>query len=171
MKSGAGMEPVGVDKLDYVPFMFQPNDTERAMPTKSRSPNRGAFDLFLRTGRVPERKYNHHHDDLRRFAFSDGAAAMSNRANATPQPGRTRAKPVAKPAAPPIALDSLSAAEEAHGGPGTISSGVGDKSGISYGSYQLSTNKRIATDNSGASPVVKAVVYSSTVQEGQSRPI
>lgn len=87
------------------------------MPTTNPSMSRRAFNLFLRTGRVPERKYNHHHDDLGRFAFSDGAAGMSNRPNATPQPGRTRAKPVAKPAAPPIALDSLSAAEEAHGGP------------------------------------------------------
>ena len=204
------------------------------MPTTNPSESRRVFNQFMRTGRVAEHKYNHHHDDLGRFAFSDGAAGMSSRPNATPEPGRTRAKPVAKPTAAPVALDSLSAGEEAHGGPGTISSGVGDKGGISYGSYQLSTNKVTAaefvaspearpwtdrlggltpgtpefgkawqavaandpvgfqaaqkvfiirtkydvtvrilarepfTDISGASPVVKAVIYSSTVQDGQS---
>ncbi len=104
------------------------------MPTISSFQNRRAFNLFLRTGRSPERKYNHNHDGLGRFTFGDGAGNLGARQSAAPQPGHTRQRPAAKPTSAPVALDSLSAGEEAHGGPGTISSGVGDKGGISYGS-------------------------------------
>lgn len=206
------------------------------MPTIRSSQNRRAFDLFLRTGHWPESKYNHSHDELGRFTFADGSGGMAARQSARPQAARVQPRLAAKPKTDPVALDTLSAAEEtAHKDPGTVSSGGGDKGGISYGSYQLSTNMGTAaefvaspeaqpwadrlggltpatpefgtawqaaaasdpagfeaaqkafivrtkydatarilarnpvTDISGASPVVKAVVYSTAVQHGQSR--
>lgn len=110
------------------------------MPTTSPSQYRRAYNIFLRTGRAAERKFNHRHDDLGRFASSDGAAGMSSQPNATSQQGRARARPAAKPAAKPLALDALSAPEESQGDPGAISSGRDDAGGVSYGIYQLSTN-------------------------------
>ncbi|HEX5747476.1 MAG TPA: LysM peptidoglycan-binding domain-containing protein [Archangium sp.] len=53
----------------------------------------------------------------------------------------------ATPAAPPAGaqpLGSLSRQYEARGGPGTVSSGNGDSGGVSYGSYQLSSNRGTA---------------------------
>ena len=53
----------------------------------------------------------------------------------------------AGPTAPPAGaqpLGSLSRQYEARGGPGTVSSGNGDSGGVSYGSYQLSTNRGTA---------------------------
>ena len=116
------------------------------MPITSPSQYRRAYNMFLRTGRAAERKYNHRHDDLGRFASSDGAAGMSSQPNATPQQGRARARPAAKPAAKPLALDALSAPEESQGDPGAISSGRDDAGGVSYGIYQLSTNMGTAAE-------------------------
>lgn len=60
--------------------------------------------------------------------------------------------PIAQRQAPPLTLDnlgrnrhlgSLAAQEETSGeGPGTVSTGRGDAGGVSYGSYQLATNRK-----------------------------
>ena len=205
------------------------------MPTNNPSPSRSVFGTFLRTGRRDEQKYNHRHDELGRFDFADESVDMAARQSAKPQTGGAKPRAEIKPPAASFPLDGLSAAEEARGGPGTVSNGGGDKGGISYGSYQLSTNMGTAgafvaspeaqpwadrlgglkpgtpefgkawqavaasdpagfeaaqkafivrtkynatarilarnpvTDISGASPVVKAVVYPTAVQHGQSR--
>lgn len=118
--------------------------------TGRKSVDELAFEHYLRTGEQLtstewrerfEMKYNHNHDERGRFTFAFGGG-VGVRAASTVHAGRAAQTLVGKPAHAPVALDSLSKAEETtDGDPGTISSGQGDNGGISYGPYQLSTNK------------------------------
>jgi hypothetical protein len=134
-------------------------DMLTAAAPQRKSADRLAYDHYLRSGeRLTtaewcdrfESKFNPNHDELGRFTFAQGGG-MAARSGQAVHAGTRRTNPlIMRHATAPPALDSLSAAEEAHGGPGTISSGIGDNGGVSYGSYQLSANKGTAAEFVGS---------------------
>lgn len=112
-----------------------------------------AFEHFLRTGDQLtaaqwqdrfEVKFNPYHDERGRFTFAFGGGGGAQRVSSA-RIGGVSSGHAAKPARTPIALDSLSkSGETASGDPGAISTGRGDKGGVSYGPYQLSTTQGTA---------------------------
>ncbi|HEY5723151.1 MAG TPA: hypothetical protein VIT45_12590 [Allosphingosinicella sp.] len=100
-------------------------------PGEARDPSLG--------GRLRESQ-----DDIRGILAPGARQIDLPRAHAAPEPGGRPVDRVSAARARPARLPGggLSAREETGGrGPGTVSTGVNDPGGISYGSYQLSSNR------------------------------
>lgn len=129
----------------------------------SKSAARRAFAYYLRTGwrlavdpdapGPEQRKFNPYHDPRNgRFTFAPGGPrslsniVISDRRSNAPKPDRRPDPPAAPKPARQRSLGALSERYEApERGVGTISTGKGDPGGVSYGSYQLSSNAGTAT--------------------------